>query len=419
MLLRHQLIIALCAGVLFSSGLPIFAVDSETAEKVQTLSPKWMKLRQQADQATEKGMFADAEANYTQLLKERFDLGLETVAERTALADMFVKSGNAKKAEEMYRGVVAEREQKYGQNDWLVVFPLNNLAMFLEKTGRAEEAKQIRDRVAVIEKSAKEPPKTLVAAISEDAKMTAAEKSEKLRKIGQELLEKDQAKNSIYVLEKALGLDTSNVEAAYQCANAYLQMEDDSKAKKLLDGVLKTNPQHAGALVSRAHIYQHANKLQDALKDYDAAIAAKPDDHDTRGWRAKLHLQLGQHQKAVDDYTEILKTEKHASWPLVQRGLAYQEMGKYDLALADFKTLTDRYPERWENFELAGNANLKAKNLQAALADYTKVVTLAPHYAGGYKMRAEVYKLIEGPSSRNAAQDLAKAEKPELRSETP
>ena len=34
-------------------------------------------------------------------------------------------------------------------------------------------------------------------------------------------------------------------------------------------------------------------------------------------------------------------------------------------------------------------------------------------------MRAEVYKLIEGPASNNAAKDLAKAEKPELRSETP
>lgn len=160
------------------------------------------------------------------------------------------------------------------------------------------------------------------------------------------------------------------------------------------------------ALVARAHasgfaITYHfghdidARALLDAqLADFDRALVIARRLHDigklmpefraALADRASVLLQLDENERAAAGYSEVIYlSDEPATFAFFGRSLAFERMGRLDLALADMTVLV------WlaDGGSLAANVLVRRAELHEAaghtdmaLADYRRVLTLAPDH---------------------------------------
>jgi tetratricopeptide (TPR) repeat protein len=130
----------------------------------------------------------------------------------------------------------------------------------------------------------------------------------------------------------------------------------------------------------------------------------------------------GEYEKAVEAYTVYLNTEPRDIKTIYNRGRAYEELGKYELALKDFNRVIKEDPlnvnahlsimadyydrlNDYENtiffaekvlkldetnayaFTLKGKAHQKLGQLQEALTDYNAAISVDKEYAEAYLSR--------------------------------
>src|SRR6185437_7340176 len=78
-----------------------------------------------------------------------------------------------------------------------------------------------------------------------------------------------------------------------------------------------------------------AERPQDAVADFSAAIKLRPDQPDAYSERARVYAELGAKSLALSDYSEVIRLRPDAK-DYVARGRLHHEMGSYDQALADY-----------------------------------------------------------------------------------
>jgi tetratricopeptide (TPR) repeat protein len=107
----------------------------------------------------------------------------------------------------------------------------------------------------------------------------------------------------------------------------------------------------------RAPTASIVNREMAAMED---AVRADPTDIASRGRLADLYLAANRYDDAIAQYTEIIKTGKQDEAAYVSRGLAYQEKGDLDAAAADFTKVV----------ELAGDTELAVVDPMLQTAHY-------------------------------------------------
>jgi tetratricopeptide (TPR) repeat protein len=74
----------------------------------------------------------------------------------------------------------------------------------------------------------------------------------------------------------------------------------------------------------------------------------------------------------------------------VNRGIAYRQGGKYDLAIADFSQVISRVPDNVNAYGGRAIAYLFQDRFDASIADYTTLIRLQPNNADHYANRCVV-----------------------------
>lgn len=117
-------------------------------------SSQWMLQTRDADDAVKAGNLSEAEKIYKTIIADRINYHLDLSSERYALAHLYESQGKNEMAEALYKINLKQREEEDGAKGYTVQFPLNEYANFLDKTGRKDEAKTLRDRANAIELAA-------------------------------------------------------------------------------------------------------------------------------------------------------------------------------------------------------------------------------------------------------------------------
>ncbi len=86
----------------------------------------------------------------------------------------------------------------------------------------------------------------------------------------------------------------------------------------------------------RANLYSRLGRCEDAFKDYDKAVALRPDFADAYYNRGNLHSRLGQYDKAIADYTKAIEFRIDDADAHNNRGMAWHEKGNYESAMANY-----------------------------------------------------------------------------------
>lgn len=127
--------------------------------------------------------------------------------------------------------------------------------------------------------------------------------------------------------------------------------------------------------------------------------------------RAKAYKNVGKYELAVADYSELIRRRSGNAAAYFSRGYCYMELKDYPKSTADFTKVIALQPTNSEAFYNRGTIHYRLKEYTAAIADLTKYIDLnqaEPAYlADGYANRGLAY-FFSGNAVK-AADDETKA----------
>jgi tetratricopeptide (TPR) repeat protein len=106
--------------------------------------------------------------------------------------------------------------------------------------------------------------------------------------------------------------------------------------------------------------------------------------------RGNAHLILGVYDRAVADFDAATKASPTASGPFNSRGVAFMHQKQFDRAIAEFDSAIRLDPKDFLALSNRGDTYRMKGHADRALQDYDAAVVLNPKWAGAYFGRAVV-----------------------------
>jgi tetratricopeptide (TPR) repeat protein len=156
--------------------------------------------------------------------------------------------------------------------------------------------------------------------------------------------------------------------------------------------VIDENPaSFAKVYNNRGLIYLKQNRPEEALRDFNTAIASAPGILKWYFNRAAAYRLLGQYDKALEDLTTVVKFEPRNILGYVHRGNTYLLMGQFDEAISDYSKAIFLKPDSVTVYFNRGKAYQLKKQYDKAIDDFSKAVSLDTHFADAYGERGAAY----------------------------
>jgi tetratricopeptide (TPR) repeat protein len=220
---------------------------------------------------------------------------------------------------------------------------------------------------------------------------------------------KDQAMDAI---TRAVGLDSTNVEALTWAGFLYNEIHKTPMAKRLLLKGITVNQScsYCYEYLGDAQIYEGAYEL--AAQSYEKALATRAYTEETSVKLAKAVLLSGYPEKAAQLFEKILsmnsrndealywlsnaylemgmipqakqlpsklKIKQKTGWVHLAQGEVYEAQGKVDAALISFSVASRLMPEEPRTLAAAGRMNLVKEEFEEAVMNFGKALGQDPH----------------------------------------
>jgi tetratricopeptide (TPR) repeat protein len=188
--------------------------------------------------------------------------------------------------------------------------------------------------------------------------------------------EQDQA---IDLYTKAIKANPRSAPAFFRrCVQRIYRREFD-KAQQDFAEAIRLDPKDAGRYYSARGDAWAVGELDKALADYSEAIRLLPNDQQTYTSRAKLWVRRGERRKALADYNEAIRLagqSEDARWsaPYAERAALLAELGEVDKAIGAYTEILGWREGDVEARTARGNLWWKKNNLDKALQDFTEAV---------------------------------------------
>jgi len=157
--------------------------------------------------------------------------------------------------------------------------------------------------------------------------------------------------------------------------------------------VLAKNPQIPEAYNNRGVAYAGLRQNDQALADYDRALALAPDFSRALNNRGTIYQRMGYFEKALADLDRAVRFDPKNADVHYNRGNLLMEMENYEAAIRDYEAAVVSNPGHWEAWNNLGNARCRAGDLNRGIADYDRILAAEPGYAEAYHNRAVAFFL--------------------------
>jgi superkiller protein 3 len=268
--------------------------------------------------------------------------------------------------------------------------------------------------------------------------------------VGSQGAEQELAKE---LISKAVKLAPKDREVNYAAYRLYQKFLEDMKAEEALTRIIKNSPNDATAYYQRAWYYKdlrdrnssiedckkaiainpyyepalallgrmlhHVERYQEAIKAYgQLEVAEKRKGGKSIGTvnfmrRASCYAALNQHQKAIDDYSIVLKNmspdhdekvfsktalhmNKRSKEDYIQswsaRSQLYAKAGQLDRAIKDSTSLLAVFPKNPTGLHERSKQLQKAGKYEQALKDVEVLISIDPDVALWYRTKVDILK---------------------------
>jgi tetratricopeptide (TPR) repeat protein len=159
----------------------------------------------------------------------------------------------------------------------------------------------------------------------------------------------------------------------------------------LWDDVISKYDYAQDAYLNRGVAYGNLGQFDKAIDDYSKAIELNPKYTKAYYNLGVAYANLGQWDKAIDDYNRTIGIDPDFTDAYYNRGIAYANIGTWDKAIEDYSRVIGIRPDfarTYYNRGVAyGNSGLRDK----AIIDYTKAIGLDPKYTDAFDNRGVIY----------------------------
>lgn len=194
----------------------------------------------------------------------------------------------------------------------------------------------------------------------------------------------------IWTLRAAAGLELNRTKDGWEAGQQMLKLKTDAmndpKIRHILASLDKRgwlNPSGPpSAMVEKALADIHAASV---------AIATNPAAPDAYWKRGNDFFTTGDNDRAISDYSEVIRISPNFIGAYYYRGFAYGRKGDLDHAIADFTDAIRLNPNLAEVFQSRGLGYGMKGDWNHAITDYTEAIRLKPSYAEAYYDRGDIY----------------------------
>ena len=172
---------------------------------------------------------------------------------------------------------------------------------------------------------------------------------------------------------------------------AYADLNKPEQAIKDFDKAIALNPDYAEAYFARGAAYADLNKLERAIKDYDTAIKLNPDLAAAYYNRGVAYADLNKPEQAIGDYDKAIALNPDYDKAYYNRGNTYADLNKPERAIKDYNKAISLNPDLAEAYYNRGAAYADLNKLERAIKDYDKAISLNPDLAEAYGNRGFAY----------------------------
>jgi len=161
----------------------------------------------------------------------------------------------------------------------------------------------------------------------------------------------------------------------------------------------------------RGNAYGKIGDYSNALADFNAVIALKPDDPDAFYNRGLTYKRLNEPDRAIADYSKAIRLNPGYFKAYNNRGGIYGEKGLFQAAIADFNQAIALNGKNASAFYNRGLAYYSLGEFDKAIADLERAIELNPNYLKAYENLAWLRGTCPDESLRDGIMALALAKK--------
>ena len=205
-------------------------------------------------------------------------------------------------------------------------------------------------------------------------------------------LSRDDFRNAIVNLDKAIELHPGFVDAYYERGLAYTDTDEHDRAIADFDRAIELDPEYADAYYRRGKVHYFENDDDRAITDFNKAIEL--DSYYAAYayyYLARIHTFEGDYDAAIADFDRAIGLKPDYARAYYERGFAYHINDEYAAAIADYDKAIELSPDYGDAYYYRGNAYALKGDFDAAISDYGKAIELNPERADAYHLRGEAY----------------------------
>lgn len=180
---------------------------------------------------------------------------------------------------------------------------------------------------------------------------------------------------SLQSIDRALELDSTDVDLMSYKANVYYEMGKPDLAIREWDKVLAFQPDFAWGYYRRGWFKDLCNDMDGAIEDLTMSIVLDPEYAYAFACRGDVYTKQGQHELAEADYRKVIELENTPEkYECIQ--YAYLGLGQKDKAIAAMDTIIARDPKDAGNYYDATCIYSKMQDTENALKNLEKALEL-------------------------------------------
>ncbi|HKU06149.1 MAG TPA: tetratricopeptide repeat protein, partial [Bradyrhizobium sp.] len=165
-----------------------------------------------------------------------------------------------------------------------------------------------------------------------------------------------------------------------------------SACSRIIDqGAGRNTTMRAGAFNNRGIAYFSKGEFDRAIRDFDEAIAAKPNNPVLHHNRGMALYNKGDNEGAIRSYEEAISIQPRYAIAHNDRANVYFRMKEYDKAISGYDDAIRLQPRDGVLYANRGNTYRMKGDYDRALRDFDDAIRLNPREAGSIYGRSQVY----------------------------
>jgi lipoprotein NlpI len=209
------------------------------------------------------------------------------------------------------------------------------------------------------------------------------------------------------LIMKPLGVSIAIVMFFFMSYLTLRQIGIWNNSIRLWSYVIEKQPQRAHLVYYfRGLAFLNTDQFDNAIEDFDRAIALDPYFRDAFLNRGTAFEKKGMLDKAIESFDKAIELGPSYE-AYFNRGITFEKMGLLDKAISDYDKAIAIDPSRYEAYHAGGKLYGKTGSFDKAIAYFSKYIAINPKHAESYNNRGLSYAYI-GQDER-ALEDFSKA----------